>query len=181
VAARSGHLEFKEQSSRRIVLHIHPEADFREILTVLHAISLPSFVRNEENVKYAVLELLNNSLRAHRERRVARRISTVFITRNSRLEVSVKDFGGGFDPGTLPYDLAADTTQVDHTSDAFQEYQRKNGYLRFGMGLLVARKTFDDFALSFFDEREKPVEWGAGPVCGTLITCGTEAAGSGRS
>ena len=181
MASRSGHLEFKEQSSRRIVLHIHPEADFREILTVLHDIRLPPFVANAENVKYAVLELLSNSLRAHRERRIDRRISTVFLTRDFRLEVTVKDFGGGFDPSSLPYDLRADTAEVDHRSEAFQEYQRKNHYLRFGMGLLVARKTFQDFALTFFDEREEPVTWGSGPVCGTLITCGTEAAGSGGS
>jgi anti-sigma regulatory factor (Ser/Thr protein kinase) len=180
VATPTGHLEFKERSSRRIVLHIHPAADFREILTVVHAIRLPQFVPNEENVKYAILELLNNSLRAHRERKVDRRISTMFVTAESRLEVSVKDFGGGFDPKSLPYDLAGDTSEVDHTSEAFQEYQRRNEYLRFGMGLLVARKTFDDFALSFFDEREEPVEWGTGPVCGTLITCGTEAASNGR-
>jgi anti-sigma regulatory factor (Ser/Thr protein kinase) len=180
VASEAEHLEFKERSGTRIVMQIHPEANFRRILFVLNAIRLPEFVLNGDNVKYAILELLNNSLRAHREKKIDRRILTVLVTGASRLEVSVKDYGGGFDPRALPYDLDSDPQSIDHTSLAFQEYQQKNDYLRFGMGLLVVKRTFDDFSLSFFDAAEEPVSWESGAVCGTLVTCVTEGAGRGQ-
>jgi len=179
MSSPAGHLEFEERSSRRIVMHVHPQADFREILGVLEAIRLPEFVRNGENVKFAVLELLGNSLRAHRERNVERKIRLVFITEDGRLRVTVRDYGGGFDPDRLPYRLGDEAGDVDHTSPAFQEYQRKHNYLRFGMGLLVAKRTFDEFRLSFFDTAEQPVDWGSGAVLGTLVSCATEGTGDG--
>jgi anti-sigma regulatory factor (Ser/Thr protein kinase) len=170
------HLEFEERSSTRIVLHVHPQAAFREVLKVIQAIRLPGFVANEDNVKYAVLELLNNSLRAHREKNVDRSIRTAFQAAAGLLRVSVKDYGGGFDPDSLPYRLDEDASRIDHTGPAFQEYQKRYAYLRFGMGLLVAKRTFTELRVSFFDEAEKPVPWGRGPVWGTLII-GAAAAG----
>jgi anti-sigma regulatory factor (Ser/Thr protein kinase) len=179
MANQAEHLEFAERTSQRIVIQVHPQADFREVLTVLEAIKLPEFVANRDNVKFAVLELLSNSLRAHREKREERKIRLVFLTERGCLRVTVRDYGGGFDPARLPYRLNDDIAAIDHTSPSFQEYQRKHGYQRFGMGLLVARRTFDEFRLSFFNTSEEPVDWGSGPVCGTLISCAAKGGANG--
>ena len=49
-------------------INISPIVEFREILKVLNNIHLPDYGIDHDNMKYAVMELLNNSLRAHREK-----------------------------------------------------------------------------------------------------------------
>ncbi len=163
------YFDFQSKRSDQVALTIHSDADFREILQTLDSVKFPDFVGNTENVKYAVLELISNSLRAHREKKVDKQISAVFRAGDSRIEVEVKDFGGGFDPARLPFNLEEDVQNIDQASREFELYQKKHNYLRFGMGLLVTKKTFSSFELIFFDDEEKPVEWGQGKVNGTLI------------
>ena len=88
------YFDFRSKRGDRIIVNIHPNADFREVLQTLESIRFPDFVRNAENIKYAVLELISNSLRAHRERRVDRQVMAVFRAGDSKIEVEVKDFGG---------------------------------------------------------------------------------------
>jgi len=173
-------LVYGQKKSRKINLKISPQADFREILQALEALALPDFVSNEQNIKYAVLELVNNSLRAHREKKVEREIVATFTVEPDRLKISVKDFGGGFNPNSLPYKLNEDHSRIDPRNSQFLAYQQKNNYLRFGMGLLLAKKTFPHFELVFFDAQGKPVPWESGRVSGTLINLSIGAYGHGQ-
>ncbi len=167
------YLVYKDKKSQQLCLKIHPEADFREILNIVNAITFPDTLDNEENIKYATLELINNSLRAHREKREARKIIIHFRTKSETFDISIRDYGGGFDPARLPYDLNSNHELIDHTGPEFQEYQKKHNYKRFGMGLLLAKKTFSYFNLSFFDRHEQPISWEPGQVYGTMIDLGT--------
>jgi len=169
----SNYFDFQSKQSEQVTVNIHPEADFREILKTLDSIQFPDFVTNAENIKYAVLELISNSLRAHREKKVDKQVIAVFRAEDTKVEIEVKDFGGGFDPKRLPYPLEAPPDTIDQTSDAFEEYQEKHKYLRFGMGLLVTKKTFSFFQVIFFDEEEQPVHWGESEVIGTVIRVST--------
>jgi hypothetical protein len=62
---------------------------------------------------------------------------------------------------------------VDLNGSRFQEYQRRNNFQRFGMGLLVARRVFPSFSLAFLDAAGRQVRWGEGEVAGTLIHMST--------
>ena len=167
------YFDFQSKQSDQVTVNIHPEADFREILQTLESIHFPDFVSNAENIKYAILELIINSLRAHREKKVDKQVIAVFRAADTKVDIEVKDFGGGFDPGRLPYPLEAPPESIDQTSDAFDKYQKKHKYLRFGMGLLVTKKTFPFFQVIFFDEEEQPVHWGERDVIGTVIRLST--------
>jgi anti-sigma regulatory factor (Ser/Thr protein kinase) len=167
------YFDFQSKQSDQITVNIHPEADFREVLQTLESIHFPDFITNAENIKYAVLELISNSLRAHRERKVSKQVIAVFRAADSKVDIEVKDFGGGFDPKRLPYPLEAPVDTIDLTSEAFEEYQQKHKNLRFGMGLLVTKKTFPIFQIVFFDEKEQPVQWGEDEVIGTVVRVST--------
>jgi anti-sigma regulatory factor (Ser/Thr protein kinase) len=166
-------IRYQGKTSRRVRIHIDPATEFRKILRTFEEMELPECGHCEENVKFAVLELVNNSLRAHREKQVSRPISVIFEEKDGSLEVSIRDRGGGFDPGTLPWRLDGDHRLVDTQSHAFQEYREKHDHLRFGMGLLVARRTFARFELVFLDAQDQPIPWDSGHVAGTLIRLGT--------
>jgi len=168
------YFDFQSKQSDQVTLNIQPDADFREVLQILESIQFPEFVGNADNIKYAVLELISNSLRAHREKKVDKQVMAVFRTEDTRIDVEVKDFGGGFDPKRLPYSLDAPAETIDQTSDEFEKYQKKHNFLRFGMGLLITKKTFPLFELIFFDEDGQPVEWGQGTVNGTMIRVSTQ-------
>jgi anti-sigma regulatory factor (Ser/Thr protein kinase) len=156
--------------SRTIRLTVSPHADFRQVIRILGEIRIPPTQVNDEHVRFAILELLNNSIRAHREKEESRDILIDMTVADGRLVVAIRDFGGGFDPKRLPYDLDADPTTLDLQSPSFEEYQKRNGYKRFGMGIYVAKKTFTDFRLVFLDTQDRPAPWAAGKVPGTLIT-----------
>ena len=165
--------DFQSKQSDQVTVTIHPKADFREVLLTLESIQFPDFVGNAENIKYAVLELISNSLRAHKEKNVDKQVIAVFRAEDSKIDIEVKDFGGGFDPNDLPYPLAAPVETIDQSSDAFERYQEKHNHLRFGMGLLISKKTFPFFEVTFFDETEQAVQWGHSTVIGTLIRVST--------
>jgi anti-sigma regulatory factor (Ser/Thr protein kinase) len=165
--------DFQSKQSDQVTVTIHPNAEFREVLLTLESIRFPDFVENAENIKYAVLELISNSLRAHKEKNVDKKVIAVFRAVDSKIDIEVKDFGGGFDPKELPYPLEAPADTIDQTSDAFERYQEKHNHLRFGMGLLISKKTFPNFEVMFFDETEQSVQWGHSTVIGTMIRLST--------
>jgi anti-sigma regulatory factor (Ser/Thr protein kinase) len=162
-------LQMNGKQSRTIRLSVNPQADFRQVIRTLDAIVLPPVRVHEEHVRFAVLELLNNSIRAHRERGEARDISIDLTISDGRLVVTIRDFGGGFDTAKLPYALEDDPSRLDLHSAEFENYQKRNGFKRFGMGIYVAKKTFDDFRLVFLDDRDQPMSWKPGETAGTLI------------
>ena len=166
-----GHsLHMKGKQSRTIRLTVSPHADFRQVIRILGEISIPPTRMHDEHIRFAILELLNNSIRAHREKGEPRDICVDMTASDSRLVVAIRDFGGGFDPQKLPYDLEADPATLDLRSSPFEEYQKRNGYKRFGMGIYVAKKTFDVFRLVFLDAQDRQAPWAPGRIEGTLIT-----------
>jgi len=125
---------------------------------------------SDEHIRFAILELLNNSIRAHREKNEPRDILIDLTVADGLLVVAIRDFGGVFDTKRLPYDLNEDPRRLDLHSPAFQQYQEKNGYKRFGMGIYVAKKTFDELRLVFLDDHDRPMAFRPGSTVGTLIT-----------
>jgi anti-sigma regulatory factor (Ser/Thr protein kinase) len=163
-------LHVNGKQSRTIRLTVNPQADFRQVIRILGEIRIPPTRMSGEHIRFAILELLSNSIRAHREKSEPRDICIDMTASDSRLVVAIRDFGGGFDPRKLPYDLEADVSTLDLRSPPFEEYQKRNGYKRFGMGIYVAKKTFDDFRLVFLDARDRQAPWTPGSIAGTLIT-----------
>jgi anti-sigma regulatory factor (Ser/Thr protein kinase) len=169
-------LTLRSRRCRQLRLNIHPSAEYRKVLDILNSLNLPASIGNPENVKFAVLELISNSLRAHREKQVQEMVLTVLRFEDGHLTVTIRDFGGGFDPYSLPFDLQGDVRAVDPNGNRFQEYQKRNNFQRFGMGLLVARRVFPSFSLVFLDAVGRQVRWGKGTVSGTLIRLSTRGA-----
>jgi anti-sigma regulatory factor (Ser/Thr protein kinase) len=167
--------------SRTIRLKVSPHADFRQVIRILGEIRIPPTRVSDEHIRFAILELLNNSIRAHREKEESRDILVDLTVADGRLVVAIRDFGGGFDPKKLPYELNADPATLDLQSPSFEDYQKRNGYKRFGMGIYVAKKTFSEFRLVFLDTRDRPAPWTAGKVAGTLITLAVQTQGQAAS
>jgi anti-sigma regulatory factor (Ser/Thr protein kinase) len=163
-------LHLNGKLSRTIRLTVSPHADFREVIRILGEIRIPPTPVSDEHIRFAILELLNNSIRAHREKEEKRDISVDMTVSDGRLVVAIRDYGGGFDPGRLPYELDADPASLDLQSAPFEDYQKRNGYKRFGMGIYVAKKTFHEFRLMFLDTQDRPAPWAPGKIVGTLIT-----------
>lgn len=168
------YLLFEVKTTNHATLRIHPDVDFREILRAVTALEFVPPPENQDSVKHAVLELISNSIRAHRDKGIRSSVTVTFRTDHGRLEVAIKDLGLGFDPAALPYDLGEDYQSVDPTSERFKLYQQRHNYARFGMGLLLARRVFQHFELSFFDARGRTVPWRQGDVQGTLIHLATK-------
>ncbi len=168
----NGSLSVEGKESKTVRIRVSPSADFRGVLHAFDAVKIPETRIGAENLKFAVLELVNNSIRAHKERGEERDILIDFTVTEGKLQVAVRDFGGGFDPRCLPYELDADTSSLDLHSQVFQEYRKKNGHKRFGMGIFLAKKAFEQFQLIFLDEKATPAPWAPGKIEGTLIRMG---------
>ena len=145
----------ERETSRTVRLTVSPHADFREVIRILGEIRIPPTQVSDEHIRFAILELPNNSIRAHREKGETRDIFVDMTVSDGRFVVAIRDFGGGFDPGRLPYDLDADPSTLDLQSPPFEDYQKRNGYKRFGMGIYVAKKTFHEFRLLFLDAQDR--------------------------
>jgi anti-sigma regulatory factor (Ser/Thr protein kinase) len=146
--------------------------EFKKILDTLEEIGLPEMGNKQQNLKYAVLEMVNNSIRVHRENKINKPININLNHSDLSLTIEVRDYGPGFDPAILPYSLKEKPENIDVKSKAFLEYRERNNYLRFGMGLYVVRKTFPVFELTFLDEEGHTVPWQPGQIHGTSITVG---------
>jgi anti-sigma regulatory factor (Ser/Thr protein kinase) len=164
------YIRYRGKKYRSVRLHIRTDADFNDILKELNEIELADVPISSEQIMYAILELINNSLRAQKEKRVRKKIFSEFsLAEDDRLFITIRDWGGGFDIAKLPYDLSASAEDVDTNSETFQNYREEHGYMRFGIGLYVVKKTFDSFKLYFIDEKLKPVRWESGKARGTCI------------
>jgi hypothetical protein len=163
-------LQLNGSCGRSVRLAVCPKADFRQIIHIFHSIEMPRARVRVENIRFAILELVNNSLRAHRDKGEDRDILVSLTVAGCRLSVVIRDDGGRFDPGRLPHDITADPAALDLHSAPFEEYQGRKGCKRFRMEIAVARKTFDSFHLQFLDERSMPSPFVPGRIVGTLIT-----------
>jgi anti-sigma regulatory factor (Ser/Thr protein kinase) len=162
-------MRFGDREYKKIRLSIHPRAEFRRVLRALDGLILPAG-GNSEHLKYAVLEMINNSLRAHRSVGIDDPVEVRFEDTAGEIRVEVRDRGRGFDPSRLPYSLDGSPEAIDLNSEEFHEYRKRNRYQRFGMGLPLVLRTFDSFELFFLDNAGKRIEWQPGNVGGTSIT-----------
>lgn len=162
-------LAFREKNLIRLKISIFIHARFQEIYTVFNEIVFPFNHSERDTYTYAVLELVNNSLRAHREKDSSRPVEVTFRAQSGSIEIAVEDRGGGFDPARLPYDLDQDVSSIDLHGEAFQRYRQKHDNSRFGMGLYIAKRAFTGFSLEFIDEEGELVDWGSSNVAGTRI------------
>ena len=166
------YIHYNGKKVRRLMFSIEYGAEFNQILRNFSNISLPGCPCDEEHTRYALLELVNNSLRAHREHGVEEDIHVDMHVESPAFRVRISDKGRGFDVGRLPYDLSRPVEEIDLNSEKFQVYREENEYKRFGMGLLIARKIFSDFRLMFLDETGDEVSWESGRAVGTVIELG---------
>jgi anti-sigma regulatory factor (Ser/Thr protein kinase) len=160
---------FREKRLKHLRLNFNQHAEFSDILKTLNEITFNGFSIGSNHIIYAVLELINNSLRAHRENEIDHPILTQFVVENKMLRIMVEDAGRGFDPARLPYHLDDPSDKIDLKDERFQEYSKSHGHKRFGMGILLAKKTFSDFRLSFYNAEGDTVPWENNRVHGTRI------------
>lgn len=166
------YIVFRSRSVKSLSLSFSPDEEFRSVVDTFGEIGYPSLPINSDLVSFALLELVSNSIRAHRERMVAEPVAVTLDVASEELRATVLDSGRGFDPSRLPYDLAAPVSDVDIMSEDFAAYREIHGGSRFGMGLYVAKKTFPRFSLEFVDAQDQPCPWFSGAVKGTRIELG---------
>ncbi len=155
--------------------------EFKQVLDALDDLELPETDAKPQDIKYAVLEMINNSIRVHRDHGIDEPLSVIFEFVNPGLIIVIEDRGPGFDPSSLPYSMSDDPNEIDLKSDRFTEYRKKHKYKRFGMGLHLVRKTFSSFELSFLNCDGQPVECEEGKICGTRIKVGIGGRNYGRA
>jgi len=147
-----GYIKHNGKKYKSILLRIDRNTDFSIILKEFHNIYFFGVDEKKlENIRYSLLELVNNSIRAHREREENGEIQLRFRMTTKELIISLEDKGGGFNKMKLPYDLDQEVKNIDINNQDFLEYREKHGYHRFGMGLLITKRTFDAFILQFTD------------------------------
>jgi anti-sigma regulatory factor (Ser/Thr protein kinase) len=168
----TSYILYRAQKLTSLLLTFSPQEEFRDIVDNFAEIGYPSLPVNPELVSFAILELVSNSIRAHREKGVAEPVCVGLRTESGRFLATVQDAGRGFDPSLLPYDLDSRPEEVDVMSDEFSSYRQRHAGSRFGMGIYVAKKTFRDFRLGFVDASSQPCPWFSGKVKGTVIELG---------
>ena len=166
------HIVFQGRKYKRVVINISGDAPFHEILKQVNGLTIPDSPHDDEHTRYAMLELINNSLRAHREKGIKDVIHTELKVKDNTLDIRITDRGGGFNIDKLPYDINESVEAIDTNSSRFQEYREENQYKKFGMGLIIARRIFPVFQVSFYNEEEEDVPYTSGKVVGTRIDMG---------
>lgn len=160
---------YQNRAYKQVSISIRPDAEFNDILLILNSLEFKECKQNEEQIIFAILELLNNSLRAHREKNIYECIRLIFRAEKKKLYISISDWGGGFDPNRLPYSIDEEPDNIDTNNEVFHQYRAKFNYLRFGIGLYVVKKTFSTFDLYFIDKQKQRVTWESGQAAGTCV------------
>lgn len=168
------YIEYSDKKCRKLVFRISPNTPFQEILAKLSMIQFIGCPISTEHITYSVLELLNNSLRAQREQNNENPILLKFQKNRTGFNIYLRDWGGGFDISELPYDINSNIEEIDIHNQEFEQYRQSHEYMRFGLGLYLARKTFPVFSLFFIDHQENPTGWDPEITAGTVIELDTE-------
>jgi len=168
------HIVFKGQKYKQVSMNIYPDAPFNKILKEINSLTLPIDYQNDEHTRYAILELINNSIRAQKENSSKEPIKLEIKIENNIMTVVITDSGRGFDISDLPYDINEPVKQIDPNKKSFQDYREKNQYKRFGLGLLVARKQFHQFEITFYNNKNETVPSGSIEIKGTIIKMSLE-------
>jgi len=136
----------------------------------MEMVELPLSAEENTIIKFALAELVNNSVRALHERKSEKDVVVSFEMSDNFIKVGIHDFGGGFDVKKLPHSLEKTVENVNMHAEEFQRYREKHGFKRFGIGLVSAKMVFDAFRLAFIDSECREIPWkGEGSVSGTSI------------
>jgi anti-sigma regulatory factor (Ser/Thr protein kinase) len=150
------------------------DMEMRDILSIFRKIHFPETGKSDEQLSIALIELITNSLRAQSEIGVKDPVLLDVFADTLYLSVTVSDHGGGFDIATLPFPLNEPIEAIDPTAEAFVEYRNRHGFTRFGMGLVLVRRTFQAFALRFIDRLGHERAWPSPDIIGTEIHLSSE-------
>lgn len=165
------YIVYKGNCYTKLKVHFSPALKGSDFFKILELVEFP--VKEAESVllKYAITELVTNSIRALREKKSSREVIVDFQTTGNYIKFIVIDFAGGFDMSKLPIDINKNNTTIDILSREFQDYRERHEFNRFGIGLCSSRMALDAFHLVFIDEEGNEVPWqGEGTVSGTRIT-----------
>ncbi|MEM5947983.1 ATP-binding protein [Spirochaetia bacterium 38H-sp] len=155
----------------RIKLSIHAGAKITEVFALLKKIEMNGFEEESQSIVYALIELISNSLRAQRSKKVNIPVQLIMEIKDNTFLAMIKDHGGGFDPGKLPYDISMPAEKIDTQSHEFKEYREKTNNKHFGLGIYIAKKIFDKLSISFFDGEETQTKTYSPSIQGTIIKC----------
>jgi len=169
-AKQADMLEFRGTWAGIITVKVLASNSFASILRTFSDIRYPACRVDDERITFAVLEMVSNSVRAHREAGVDAPVVVRLRARGGRLHAVVMDRGGGFDPSRLPYDLGDPPDVIDMTSPAFAAYRDRYDGARFGMGLVAARRVFPEFSLNFVDDQRRRRRWPDPGIVGTVVS-----------
>ncbi len=104
MATQSCSILFRKKRLRELRFKILPHCRIHQIVPVLNAVAFYPILEKKDHISYALMELINNALRAHREKGVKEPILVRLQARSSYLRIEVKDKGGRFrSPKKLPY------------------------------------------------------------------------------
>ena len=90
-------MQYRDKTYKHITIRIKPQLEFKKILDTLEEIVLPEMGSKQQNLKYAVLEMVNNSIRVHRENEINEPICINLEHAISALTIEVRDSGPGYD------------------------------------------------------------------------------------
>jgi hypothetical protein len=165
------YIVYKGNCYQNLCIHFSPRLNGADFFKILELVDFP--VKDTENIllKYALTELVTNSVRALHERKRDHDVVVELAIKGNYLKIVVTDRAGGFDLSKLPIRINDDAKAIDITSGEFQAYREKHAFNRFGIGLISAKMALDAFHLVFIDEDGHEAAWrGEGTVAGTRIT-----------
>lgn len=171
------YLRFEGKEYQHLNIKISVKAPFKTILNDMNKLELMKTDLSQEHMRYAILELINNSLRAHRDKEESKNIVLSITSQENRIVIELMDWGGGFSLKELPYSLNQEYDEIDMQSPRFQSYRERFQYRRFGMGILSTKKVFPQFDILFHKD-ENICEYIPGETSGTIIRLGVPLNGS---
>jgi len=165
-------ISYGGEEKRSLSIKVSPRSRFTAVLEIFNSMRFPDSGISDEQISFAILELVSNSMRAHEERGSDDPIVISLWVEGDRMMATVSDRGGGFDPARLPYPIDAPVEKVDVMAPEFIAYRERYENARFGMGLVAVRKIFPIFSLKFVDGSDTELPWPSPGIEGTKICLG---------
>jgi len=162
---------YKGNCYQQLKIHFSPRLNGADFFKILELVDFPLKEADTVLLKYALTELVTNSVRALHERKIDSEVIVELSIKGNYLKIIISDRAGGFDLKNLPLNINDDSKNIDITSIEFQNYRERHAYHRFGIGLISAKMALDAFHLVFVDGEGRETPWqGEGSVVGTKIT-----------
>ena len=67
-----GYIKYKEKKYKTVKIDLSKSSDFNALLKEFHNMYFTDLDSKLEHIRYAILELVNNSIRAHKEKKYQR-------------------------------------------------------------------------------------------------------------